>query len=427
MSEDTPTNLGESTPVAAPERGGYRRVFRPRILLLLLCLAAIGVAAVGVRWWRHPQRHFERGLAALESGDLGAVRREIALLDGSAEYAPHRHFLRGSLLLKQGHLADAVDEFDVAIRHPDLQVDSLILTGQAFYQMGRAGGAQSLWRRALELKPDAADAHRWMGVLYYDLGAMHDALAHLKRVAELDPTDPRPDRLMGLINKDYERFEKAVGHYRETLRRDPEQNGKDDVLMELAESEVKLHHYASALGTLERCPPNARKLALEAECHFNLGDSDTAHALLDQTLSRAPDDLPALLLRGMILRTEGDIQGAVDALSEAVHHHPKDYRVHYNLAQACRQLGDEKRADEHTAAAEELRKLWRRFSDLHLVAVDEPVNADLRFQIGQIALKLDRPDLARTWLHAALVIDPTHAEALKEMRTLDSMEVEPSP
>lgn len=427
MSQAASTNDQESVPASARARTGRGRLVRLGLLLLLLCLVSIGIAATRVWQSRRPQRCFARARAALDSGNLDALAREITMLEGSIDYAPHRHFLRGALLLKQGRMAEAVDHFDLAVEHPDLKVDTLILSGQASYQMGRAGGAQQLWEKALELDPDAADAHRWLGVLYYDLGAMQQAILHLKRVAELDPADPRPDRLMGLINKDYERFEKAIEHYRESLRRDPEQQGKTAVLLELAECEIRKLDYASALAALENCPADEKKLVFQAECHHNLGDNAKAQALLDEALARAPDDLPALLLRGTILRASGDLSGAAEAFAEATQHHSKDYHLRYKLAQTYRQLGEDELADEHAAAAEDLRKLWRKFSELHLAAVEQPVNADLRYQIGQIALQLDRPDLARNWFLAALLIDPGQANALEALESLDSVEAPPNP
>jgi tetratricopeptide (TPR) repeat protein len=325
-------------------------------------------------------------------------------------------------LLKRGRPAEAVNQFQLAVEHPDLNVDTLVLAGQASYQMGRAGGAQELWEKALELDPNAANAHRWLAVLYYDLGAMQQALGHLQRVAELAPADPRPDRLMGLINKDYERFNRAIGHYRESLRRGPRQKDREAVLFELAECQVKLRDFTSALATLQQCPPHEQKLVLEAECHHNLGDGAKAQALLEEALAQAPSDLPALMLRGTVLSTNGDLVQAKEAFEAAVRHHPKDYRARYKLAQAYRQLGDDESADKEMALAEDLRKLWRKFSELHLDAVEQPVNARLRYEIGQLARQLDRPDLAKNWFRAALLIDPELSEALDALKSLDSVE-----
>lgn len=398
-----------------------------RAPLIIGSLVVLGLAAfVGYRMWRDPERCFRHALEAMQGGDLKTAEADIELLGSDPRYAMHQAFLRGTMLMQAGRPLEALEQFKISLDHPDLELQTLIVSGQAHYQLGSAGTAKLLWEKALALDPDAVDAHRWLGVLYYDLGAMDHAQTHLTRVSELDPDDPRPDRLMGLINKDYERPHIAIGHYRESLRRAPEGADVEAVRLELAECEVAQREFQPALETVRDCSPSVRKQVIEAACHLNLGDGALARRLIDQALDVAPRDLDALLLKGEILLAAGETAQAVDVLERAVEYHPHDFQARFDFAQALGRTDDKQRAEEQQAIADKIRDQWSDFWELHVKAIDQPTDAEARYQLGLLAQQLGRADLARNWLQAALAIDPTHAGAAGQLQQL-SEAASPSP
>jgi tetratricopeptide (TPR) repeat protein len=336
-------------------------------------------------------------------------------LSALPQYQAHSHYLRGAIHLRQGRLIESLNEFSHSADHPELEVETLIMCGQALYQSQRAREAQQFWTKALRRNPSAVSAHRWLGILYYDLGAMDQAIVHLDKTSQLAPEDPRPDRLMGLIYKDYERFADAVPRYRESLRRNANHPDREQILLELAECQIRLSDYAGALESLEQCAPSPARMVLEAECYFARGQADLAQRLTRQALNAAPDDPSTLLLQGRIFLERGDAKAAVETLARAVQLHPMDYALHYNLSQAYNRTGEEENARQAAQRAEQLRTLREEFAALHLQAISAPMNADLRVQLGNLAVKLDRSDLAATWYRAALSLDPSHQEAAKAL------------
>ena len=86
---------------------------------------------------------------------------------------------------------------------------------------------------------------------------------------------------------------------------------------------------------------------------------------------------------------------------------------------ALRLAGRVAEADAKSGRLAELERLVDEFAKLNATAFRDLGNADLRFQLGQLALQIDRPDLARLWLEAALAIDPNLVGAknlLSELR-----------
>lgn len=384
-----------------------------RLAGLALVIAIALLAGSMTDWWRPrtPSQIFRDARMALRDGDTEKVQLAIEQIDGVPEYAPHCHFLQACLLMRKGKLEEALDEFRYTSTHPELEVDTLVLGGEAMYKMGLAAEARQAWQRALALNPAKVDAHRWLGALYYDLGAMENALTHLKTASKLAPDDPRPDRLMGLIYKDYERYKEAVDRYKESLRRESDQPDQQQILLELAEAQVRIGDFADAQKTLARCAESPQAMALEAECFIAAGDKQRAARLVRRALASSPEELALVVVLGRILSESGETDDAITLLSEAAAKHPFDYSLHYNLSQAYSRGGNEEKAREVSAIAEDLKQRWEAFSSLHTQAIEQPFNADIRYELGVMAQQLDRADLAEDWFRAALAINPAHVKA----------------
>jgi tetratricopeptide (TPR) repeat protein len=334
---------------------------------------------------------------------------------GNRKLAAQLHLFKGTGLLREGRLLDALEEFGHAKDHPDTAASAYALSGEALYKAGEFGNAVHILNRALQLDPTQIDARRWLAATYHDTGAMNHALQQLHIVAQEAPTDPRPHRLMGLMHKDFEAYEKAIAAYRESLRRDPGQPDKDKIRIELAECQIKLRKHAEALETLGECPKSVQKYALEAECHYGQRDASSARRLVSQVLELQPDHLEAMKLAATLDLEAGDVESSVRILRQAVEYHPKEFRVRYRLAQAYQQLGEPELANEQMSQMQELRKLRRRFTDLHGEAIEDPDNVDIRYQLAVLADQLGKPELARTWYAAVIGMDPNHEDARKAL------------
>jgi tetratricopeptide (TPR) repeat protein len=419
----------ESRVAFSPEaRTSARRWGRPAIAACVVALVV--AAAIGGALWRHvrPAARFARALAALDARRFDDVARQLEHLRGAPEYGPHVHFLQGALLIQAEQYAAALEEFGYCVDEPELRVRTLGLSGGALSQIRRYRSAFALLQKALDADPDAVDAHRGLAGAYYDLGLIHQSMEHLRRVAELDPTDPRPHRLMGLIQKDNEQYAGAVDSYRESLRRDAKPSAPDTRGLELAECLIKLQRFDEAIEALSAVPPGPDRGVKEAECHYSGGRPADSKRLVNEALAQSPAHLDGLVLKSSLATDEGDIAGAVDALSMAVAAYPKEYVPRFKLAAAYRRFGDESRANEHSAKAEALKALRLEFSRLHQVAAGEPDNADVRCRLGVLASELDRPRLASVWFSAALGINPRHEETLRRLGVVPvKMQVPPAP
>ena len=359
---------------------------------------------------RTPEALAMEAWQAVDRQDAAAARQVIRQLRqrGATELAA---VVQARLLVARGFSRPALDVLAglpaeaIAAGDGDLPRYVHLVRGEAAYRLRLYPVAERELKAVLDSAPDSVDAHRLLAAMTYDAGAIPAAIEHLEATARLAPTDPRPHRLLGLIHNDYERYSEAVEHYRESLRRSPDQADRDEVLVELAGSLVKLRSHREALATLEPLPATDAAELVRAECLLAIGDRDAARAIVDRLLRNSPDDLGALVLDGSVHLEDGDPQGALGPLERVVERHPRDYLARLKLAQAYAGAGREAEAEAARAEAERIRALRREFADLHQEAWAKPADAAVRRRLAAMAAELDRPDLEEVWLEAAAAVE----------------------
>lgn len=401
---ETPANLSDRT--KTPVRSG-------RIWGVLVIVAVAGAVFAVILLWQQdsPEACYQRGRKALIEGDRDAVLRASEQLIRTSAYRPQGCLLKGLLLARGGKMNEAISRLQEAATKESLAVEAYTLLSRCYYESGQYVQAIDTALAALVQDATALEARRWLAAAYYDLGAVAQATRELEQVSQEDPKDPYPDRLLGLIAKDSELYPKAISHYRKSLQRAPHQSGLDDLLIEMAESQVKVDQFDEALITLKDCSKSAVSLTLEASCHSALGHIEMAEDRLRQAVLLDPHSSPAKLAQGKILLDRGQPAEAAEILNEARRFNAYDRQVHFQLSQAYRSLGKIAEADAELDIMLEIQRQEREFSDLHDQAASQPEDAEIRYRIGELANRLGKPKLAVIWFRAALAIDPNHARS----------------
>lgn len=388
-----------------------------------LLLIAMAIAAFWTLWHILRERalaDLERTpieqLGKLEPDRLTQVIRDLKSRPGQKSRI---ELLQGIQALRAGDTDGSLRWFRLAASDVRMRAVALRYAGAALYRQGRHLEAVRVLESCLQIDPKQLDARRWLASSLYDIGAMELAMEHLAVIADQDPSDPRPNRLRGLIQKDFEQYSAAIDDYRESLRRDPRQQGHDQVRQELAEALIQVHRYEEALDTLELAADSADRSALLAQCHLALNRRDEAVDHTASALKLDPQHTKARLMHARLLEDEGDLEGACEVVEEVVRSDPGEFEPRYQLTNIYRRLGRAEDADRQMEQFQQLQQARKEFATLHEAAFADVGNADLRFQLGEIACQLYKFALAETWYEAALAINPQHAsarQALYELR-----------
>lgn len=361
-------------------------------------------------------------MVAARNGDTDTALQEASVLLKTKGFESYGHMLRGTWFLETREYTAAAGEFGLATDDPKIRMEAYTRRGEAFYRMRQFVNAEQVLLQALKLDAENSDARRWLASTYYDLGSMSLALEHLRIIGDKDLNDGRPFRLIGRIEKDFHHHGEAIEDYREALRRSLLESEREAVKVELAECLVHQLKYSEALDTLQDAQPSAAVFGLQAACYAALGDTVKAISTADAALAQDPKLVSAILTRASIELEVGKAENVIDLLEQSAAAHPGNFEILFQLVKALRQAGRIAEADEKSVRLAELEKLVDEFARLNSIAFRDPGDAQLRYELGQLAQQMDRPELAKLWLEAALAIDPNLVEAKRLLTEISRRE-----
>ncbi len=378
-----------------------------RLPVVFLSLLMIGIVIVGV-WTRAPsekrwQQEFEDGWKALKHREWPKVSSHIHRLKQNPAFAEHARVLLAGWLIRTGDPQGGLEILSKITTRDDLRERTLLLTCEAFYQNKHWIEAATVATEILSLPRHGSEVHRWLGAIYYDLGAMNQAEVQLKMLATLEPDDYAPWRLLGLIHSDFEHFKEASEDYRQALMRNPPVEAIPELRLGLAKTLAKRSEFYSALKTLESAftEDDVEAQALLAECLWNVGRKDEAQATLARIQTIAPNDSHVLWRVARFALDEGQTAKAIPPLEKMIETDPFHDLALMELASAHRRLGNNSQADEFLSRRNAARELLEKMVDLNKRAIQEPTNADVREELGDVCDQLGKAELATTWRDAA--------------------------
>lgn len=375
-----------------------RRRLAAGILMGALLLAG------GLAWWGNARLQgdpFSAGLAAYDVRDRRAVQAALDKLESDTSRVAEIQLLKGARNLLAGHPETALAQF--ARLDPDgpLRVPLLLMTSEALYRTGQLAEAEVCLRKIVADHPDHAGAHRWLATIYYDLGRLDETLLHLQEVSRVEPGDFRPHYMLGTVYQDFGLHELAIGELAQALQLAGEVAATEEIRTVLAASQIALKQFDEALKTLQRCPRTVAVLALEADCRWQSGQTETATSLLRDAAELGPLPPSARRLQARMDIEAGNLPEARKLLESLVQTDPADNEAEYLLALVFQQLRDPGEYQRHLDRSEQIKALKTELTQLSQKAIDEPMNADVREQLAVACDRLGQKQLAEVWRTAA--------------------------
>ncbi len=283
----------------------------------------------------------------------GRPGEALATLDHLKALAPSHaraHQEEGHLYRDTGHPEAALAAYARAVALNPALAASLRESISILEQLGRHHHAGSLRERLDQLQRLPKTLVAVMELVAQDRLLKAEALcrAYLQR----HPRDVRGMRLLadigarlGVLDEAEFLLESAVAFEPDNL----------DARLEYVQVLRKRQKFEAALAEskalLARQPESPRFKSLCAIEHMQSGDFDTAVALLDEVLTRVPDDPATLVTKGHALKTRGDGQQAVQCYRAAYRSH----RLHGEAYYALANLKTYRFTDEEVAAMQALQ------------------------------------------------------------------------
>jgi len=355
----------------------------------------------------HMQRSI--GLAWLDLPEANAFTRARALI------------LRARIGIERRDLAMAIKALDGVDHEGALSGEFAYWKGRTLYEARQPLLALGWFRTARKLKPDDADAARWLAAAAYDLGDRSTVVEALEGVARLDPKDPRVWRTLGAIFLENVKYEQARTAFERSLALDRSQQ---EVRLQLAETLLKLGEAEAAKRELDRCEgmvSREKHAELLSESFRIKGDIEGLRKVVAVGLAEAPENPALLTQQATIDLADGQEDLALIKLDRAAKADPYRSQTFYQRGLVLRRLGREADAALDNERAASLAKSLVEMSTLNDQAAQNPQDPEVRYQLGLVCIKLGKPELAASWLRAALACDPKHESARKQLSALNHL------
>ena len=133
----------------------------------------------------------------------------------------------------------------------------------------------------------------------------------------------------------------------------------------------------------------------------------------ESALTRQPHHPEAVGVAAHCYERNGDVERGIALRREAANLHPHELEVHLRLADMLGANGQLDAALEHRTIAATISEYRRDFSHMQQAMVHNDDDANLRFEIAQLAEQLGKIEIARSWLRAAVGM----ASATDEIRS----------
>jgi Flp pilus assembly protein TadD len=336
-----------------------------------------------------------------------------------------------------------------ASRHVDAGIE--------YARHGQGPEAEKEWLEATRL--DERDPRPWDYLAEYHAARQEwpAATEALHRLARLRPDTPHLNARLALYSLRAGDERAAYGYAEASLQREPDDADTLALFASLLQKTGEDQRQLEALRRLAQHRPDDAAVTRElAEALVGKTLYSEAAPLVERVLQRAPDDLEARSLRGMIAfnldpsprgssRAEADFLRAVSSprfaplahyylgriyvrigkpaeavphLKDAARALPNKREVFFALADACDQTGAAAEADQARRRFQDLRRDESRIDSLTSQVAADPKSFDRQLELGLLLQKHGEYRRAETHLSKAQALRPDDGRVRTALETL---------
>jgi predicted Zn-dependent protease len=226
------------------------------------------------------------------------------------------------------------------------------------------------------------------------------------------PNDPQVYFMRAYLMQSMDDTKQAGELYRQGLELAPDQTVMRRRLAEVLLETGKLDDAESELSLcVEQAPEDAEISFVLAQSAYKRGDLEVATQRLSETLQRAPDHFEARRLKGQLDLAQGKLDEALQELQAVVRQRPYDLLAREALGRTLRTLGRNDEAKTHFDFVTEGEQANSRVSRLIRKSIENPADAEVRYEIGTFLQRYGPPEDAVRWMRSVLELQPDHPGA----------------
>ena len=300
----------------------------------------------------------------------------------------------GSALVGLKDLDGAVDEIQEAIKLDPNQVAAYTSLAAVKLAQGDREQAKQAFEKAVQVDPKSVPARLSLAYYQWGVGDVAAAEESLKTANSIDPKNGLANRTLAVFYVATKRPAMAEQYLKASA-----EGGSPSAVLQLADYYVAFRRFDDATATLAQLTKNPTAAGTAqvrmAQIAYAKNDKARAHSLLDDVLTREPNNISALLNKAQWLLNEKKPQDALVSAQAATKASPRSAEAHFTLATIQSQL--QMRKEAMLEYGEVLRL--------------NPRASRAQVQLSRLSLVDGSSDKAVTFAEDALRIAPTDPEA----------------
>jgi tetratricopeptide (TPR) repeat protein len=326
--------------------------------LVVTAIFLITSGICGLWWFYWPSYHRSQVLKEAErllsSGQIAeADTIVLASLKSELDDMPMQ-FLHARILRRLGQHAQAGMALARATKLGLPEKD-----GMREFVLNEASGnfnrLEPALKQLLESNPDDVEVEEALAEGYGRSQRWQEAERANGRMLELEPGRHEIRLARGKARLELGRYDGAAADFKEYLANVPDHF---EARLLLAHCFLSNTHIAEAQKELSQCrrlqPTHPGPLIGLANCALEMGELENAQTLIQEARILGPGDPLVLHVQGSLYLRRRRYDLAVPLYETILKSNPRDKQAHLKLAQALSQTGEQKRAQEHQEAFQQL-------------------------------------------------------------------------
>lgn len=394
-----------SVPARARVSGGV-----PLWLWLILVVFGAAIIATFIRKSipEDPALYFQQAMAAVEAGDAVVAQKNIQKLKRFPEYSAKQTLLEGMVYLGTSKPLLAIPLLQDAAKDAGVRIQALSQLGNAFLRSGRRADCIGAYETALQEDENADDVRFSLANVLKEILNWDESLKHLKILQNHSFRLGIVHTITAEIYSEMGRFSEAATEYEAALRADPTDAANSRKAIGLFRCRIE----SGDLKGLEEFLPlvdsegirnSYRALELVAK-----NDSEQALAAFEDVPEEDPGHVIAIQIYGQIVAETGSKEKAVETLKNLrtpLEFNARNLRLFEVMASLATIVEEEELAAALQQNIDQLKDQESQFLAKLNEVVKTRDDTQARFQLGDLAAGIGRPQLAQLCYQSASLID----------------------
>jgi superkiller protein 3 len=358
------------------------------------------------------------GLSSILLGSQAMAQAPVT--NGVGTIVPQKDILTGQIkqnmftadkLLAQGKYSDAEDLFRQMLVNNPQDVAATVGLGMALAKQFKLDGADEMFNRVLSADPNNALAHAGNAIVQMNrlqsssgtIRSQRDSIlqfaeSEARRACQLAPADAECHYALGLVLKEQGKMDDAASELRTATNLDP---GHSSALAALGK--IKLDQ-----GSVAEASEYFRKAidlnSGNSSAHYGLGVSYLKQGMVDDAIKELnialyqfPNSAPVRLAMGEAYQKQGNEAAALKEYEQSILIKPETPDPYLHIAEIRESRGD----------------LELALAELRSGLAQLPYNLDLRMEIADMLVKLEKADDAIKSYQTIMTMSPNNTQAVK--------------